>query len=109
MPSITRSPRAVRDRLRQRAHDLLEAVDRRVDGVAHLLDLVRVLDQAQLGQRLGEPLVALARLLGGADLLDQRLDRLVDLGDDPHLHAVLADVLGQRVAQVVEVRGPDAR
>ena len=30
-------------------------------------------------------------------------------GDHAHLHAVRADVLGQRVAQVVDVRGADAR
>jgi hypothetical protein len=35
---------------RQRAHDVLEAGDRRVDGVLELRDLVLVLDQPQLGQ-----------------------------------------------------------
>ena len=95
VPSMTRSPRRCATASGSARTIFSKPVDRRVDGEAHLLDLVRVLDQAQLGERLGQPLVALAGRLGRADLLDQRLDRLVDVGDHAHLHAVRADVLGQ--------------
>ena len=77
---MTRSPRRCATASGRARTIFSKPVDRRVHREAHLLDLVRVLDQPQLGERLGQHLVALARRLGRADLLDQRLDRLVDVG-----------------------------
>ena len=99
---------AVRHGAGQLAHDALETLDGRGDRDPHLLDLPGVLDQPQLGDRLGQGVVVggdlgLGPLVVGADALDQRRDRAVGLAQHPHPHAAGAGVLGQGVGEAVQV------
>ena len=71
---------AVLEDLGPLAHRVLEAEDRRVDGVLQLVDLPRVLDQSHLGQEDGE-LVVRARIgLVGHERIDVGVDAAVDAG-----------------------------
>ena len=98
----------VRHRPGQGADDVVEALRGGGHGLAELADLVRVLAQPQLGQGDGEVGVgplgdALPGL--GADLGHDGLDGGVGLRDHPQLDLTGARVLGQRVAQAVDVLG----
>src|SRR5690606_13121487 len=91
---------------RQRAHDVLEALDRRGHRLAELLDLPRVLDEPQLRERLEQLGVALAVLLvRAADRVDGVAGRLVGTRPDPDRD--LPGVLADGVEHLVQVHAPD--
>ena len=99
---------------RQLADDVLEAAQGRLDRLAHLAHLVLVLEQALLagsllqGGVLGGGLVPAGQAVLRADLLDHRLDARVHARHDAQ-RQLRADVLGQVVAQLVDVPHLDAQ
>ena len=96
----------------QDADDVLEAGLGHLNGSYHLLELERILGQADLGQALLETLVVLAGFLAcrqpglGAHLVHHRLDVSIHAAHDAQLHG--PGVLRQHVAQRVDVAGLQA-
>ena len=100
------------DSARQDTDDVLETGLGHLDGSHHLLELERILGQADLGQAFLETFVVFAGLLAcgqpglGTHLVHHRLDVGVDAAHDAQLHG--PGVLRQRVAQRVDVAGLQA-
>ena len=96
----------------QDADDVLEAGLGDLDRADHLLELERILDEANLGQVFFEGLVLLAGILArgqgslGAHLVHHGLDVRIHAAHDAQLHG--PGVLGQHVAQRVDVAGLQA-
>ena len=103
---------AVADGAGQDADDVLEAGLGDLDRANHLVELERILDEADFGEVLLETLVVLAGFLAcgqgglGAHLVDHRLDVRIHAAHDAQLHG--PGVLCQHVAQGVDVAGFEA-
>ena len=110
-PSTQRSPRPSGDRLGEVGDDGLEADVGGGDGLAHLLHLPLVLDEAERGQEGGQRVVGLGQrrgvgALGGARGVELRGELAVGVAHDAHGH--LAGVLGRGVGELVDVAGRQA-
>ena len=96
----------------QDADDVLEAGLGDLDRADHLVELERVLDEADFGEVLLETLVVLACFLAGgqpslrAHLVHHRLNVRIDAAHDAQLNG--PGILGQHVAQRVDVAGLEA-
>ncbi len=103
-PSTQRSPRPRLTASGQRLDDLFEALGGGRDGQPHLLDLVVVLDQPQLGQEAGQLEIGRKPLhrFGFGDLDRLTLGGLPDLGRRVSLGLGpgLVDQVGQALVRV---------
>ena len=101
------------DHMRQGLQDPVEALLRGGHGLAHLADLVGVLDHARLGGHLVQLVVGggvgvrIGEAVRLAHALDQLGDRGVGLADHAHAHraGLGADVLADRIGQLGDVMG----
>ena len=104
-------PACVPGGARQVADDPLEPRRGGSHGAPHLVDLVVVLHQPQLAQRLGQLVIAGAAGFALVGALTHPVDSSragrVRTRDDAKAHAVGADVLGECLGKLVQGGGPD--